>query len=62
MRCSDDHVLLLALCREILGFMESTSGAFHFIENEEDALRGCCYFTLVFSFCSFFSQVFIQVN
>lgn len=62
MRHADDNVLLLALCREILGFMDSTSGAFHFMENEVDVLSGCCYFTLVFSFCSLFSQVFVQVS
>lgn len=62
MRCADDNVLLLALCREILGFMESTSGAFHIMENEVDVLSSCSYITLVFPFCSLFFQVFIQVN
>lgn len=62
MRYADDNVLCLGLCREILGFTESTSGAFHFLENEVDILSGCCYFTSMFSFCSLFFQVFTQVN
>lgn len=36
----------------------STSGTSHFIENEVDILSGCCYFPLVFSFCSFFPSIY----